>query len=167
MYFKMKKRVPPLFLLCVTFIVNAQTVTPSVVASDGGSASSAQGSIAWTIGEPVSDTYTKANITTMGFHQPDLDLATMIREQSDEGAVLIYPNPVKDELSINFSGIENGTYVLEVTDALGKLIYQGKTAVIGASSGAIIKMSDIAAAAYFLNITGKDFKKTIKINKIN
>lgn len=152
-----------------SFIAKAQTVTPNVVASDGGYVQTTQGSVAWTTGEPVSESYiTTSNSTTMGFLQPDaVDMATLIKEQGDDKQILIYPNPVKDELYINFSGIANGTYGLELTDALGKLIYKTDADVSTTSSRVSLKVSEVAAGAYFLRVTNKDFNKVVKLNKVD
>lgn len=156
-------------LLCSAAItVVSQTVTPTVLASDGGYATSAQGSVAWTIGEPVVETYAaSSNITTMGFHQPVVELATLINENEKDSGILIYPNPVKDEVSINFAGLQEGKYLLELHDALGKLIYKGNADVSASSVHYSIKMSEVAAGAYFLNVSAKDFAKTVRVNKIN
>lgn len=164
----MRKIVFTLVLCSAGGIAFCQTVTPTVLASDGGYATSAQGSVAWTIGEPVVETYAgSSNITTMGFQQPVVDLTTLISEQDKNSAILVYPNPVKDELSISFAGLREGTYQLELHDALGKLIYQGNADISGTSVHYIIKMGEVAAGAYFLNVSAKDFTKTVKINKIN
>jgi len=157
------------YFMCVGFLP-AQTVTPVVISSDGGFSTNAQGSIAWTIGEPVSETYVSpgSSITTMGFHQPELiELETMIREQSDNMAILIYPNPVNESLQISFKGIQHDTYALVLSDALGKLIYQSAAVVSENSNLFQIRLNEIAAGNYFLTVTGKNFNKTVKINKIN
>ncbi len=63
-----------LFILnCQLSIVNcfAQTLKPSVIASAGGYQSNTNGSLSFTIGEPIAKTLTSANnMLTQGFQQP-------------------------------------------------------------------------------------------------
>ena len=110
--------------MCVG-ILPAQTVTPTVISSDGGFSAGSQGSIAWTIGEPVSETYVSpgSNVTTMGFHQPEvIELETMIREHSGDMEILVYPNPVKDVLTFEMEGFSI-TSQLEIYNTLGQKVY--------------------------------------------
>ena len=62
-------------LITVTLLIffsplRGQSVNPRVVGSSGGSGSSAEAEISWTIGEPVINTLVQpGNILTQGFHQ--------------------------------------------------------------------------------------------------
>ena len=64
-------------LLLLTAIIafeysNAQSLTPTVVASQGNYFSSPAISVAWTLGEVMSETYSSSNyFLTQGFHQPN------------------------------------------------------------------------------------------------
>ncbi|MBL7930725.1 MAG: T9SS type A sorting domain-containing protein [Bacteroidia bacterium] len=145
----------------------AQTVTPVVVAADGGFYSGSQGSVAWTIGEPVSETYSSGNITTMGFQQTELELATLLEEQQNGGNFLVYPNPVADLLNIDFSGINRDDYNLKVTDVLGKIVLTSKVNLSEEINFHQISLAQFAAGTYFLIISGNNFNKTVKINKTN
>jgi hypothetical protein len=163
----MKKNLLSFTALIVSITLQSQTVTPTVLSNNGDYSSSAGGSIAWTIGEPVSDTYVKStNITTNGFHQPNLDLVAMVHEQGVDKDMLVYPNPVRDEIKINFSGMPPATYALVLNDPLGRLIYSSQARVSDQQREFIVKMNEVAAGNYFLIITGNDFVKTIKINKV-
>ncbi len=155
--------------LLLSFCGNAQTVSNQVHASDGGYYNSSGGSVAFTIGEPVSETYkTSTNISTLGFHQPEqADIVNMIKEQGSDVSILVFPNPVKDELNINLSGLAHGNYTLEIIDALGKLIYKTNTEVSDDKNSLSIKTSDYASGNYFLNISNSNFNKSIKITKTN
>lgn len=150
------------------FSIKAQTITPIVFGSDGGYSTSASGSISWSMGEPISESYNSAqNITTMGFQQPEINLPTLIREQGAEASMLVYPNPFVNEIKINFSGMTDGNYNLEIVDALGKLIYTETENISKNSPIKTIKVSEYAAGNYFLIISNPDFHKNIKITKTN
>jgi gliding motility-associated-like protein len=67
----------PILLLFIVFIplgyCNAQSLSPTVVAAQGDYFWSPTVSVAWTIGEVFSETYSSSDhILTQGFHQPDL-----------------------------------------------------------------------------------------------
>ncbi len=162
----MKKTFTTLTLSIGAFFVNSQTVTPTVLSNNGGYAAAAQGSIAWTIGEPVSETYTTStNKTTMGFHQPELGVANLIKEQSDNAQVLVFPNPVKDVLNISFKDLKSATYSIEVIDNLGKLLYKSNVNITENTKTIHLNMTEYVAGNYFLHISSAQLNKTIKINK--
>jgi hypothetical protein len=152
------------FGLCVT----GQTVTPTVLSNNGDYATSSGGSIEWTIGEPVSDTYIKTtNITTNGFHQTSMELFAMIREKENAGNLLVFPNPVKNELKISFGGLPGGNYSLTLYDALGKLILSSDVNVSENNYHTLINLTETAAGNYFLKIEKENFLETVKINKVH
>lgn len=155
-------------LTCFGFLPTlAQTVTPTVISNNGGYSTAAQGSIAWTIGEPISETYNSgANITTMGFHQPELGLATLIKQNSNQAELLVYPNPVKESLTVSFKDMENGTYKYDLVDDLGKLIYQSETSINDQNKAIDLNMSKYAAGNYFIRISNSKINKTVKITKV-
>ena len=159
--------------LLITFVITgsvfckAQTVTPVVLSNQGGYSLLSQGSISWSIGEPVSESYsTPTRIHTMGFHQPELAIVTLIAEQGEDKNILVYPNPVKEFLTINFTGLTEGTYKVDLIDNIGKLIYQSQTEVSENNRTFQLKVNEVAAGNYFLRVQNKEFSKTVKINKV-
>jgi hypothetical protein len=165
----MKKQLLSFLAATFVLVVKAQTVTPVVLSNQGGYSVVSGNSISWTVGEPVSETYsTTNNMATMGFHQPELGLITMLSQQSaDPGSVLVYPNPVRDLLTVNFKGMEEGKYNLMLFDNLGKLISKSEASITENNQLVQLKINEVAAGNYFLQVENKSFNKTIKINKIN
>ena len=163
----MKQKLLFTIALAVTLVYKSQTVTPVVLSNQGGFSALSGGSVSWTIGEPVSETYTTATkITTMGFHQPELSIITLIAEQGADQNILVYPNPVKDVLTVNFSGLKAGTYNLELLDGIGKLIFKTETTISATSQTYQLKVNEVAAGNYFLKVDNANFSKTVKINKV-
>lgn len=153
------------FCLTVLF-VKAQTVTPIVYSNGGNYNSAAGGSISWTVGEPVSETYTTTNNkTTMGFHQPELGVATLMKEQGGDKEVLVYPNPGKESLSINFKDLENGNYKIQLLDAMGKLVFTSDMEINDPTKKIELNVSSYAEGNYFLRLSNSSFNKTVKITK--
>ena len=164
----MKKQNVFLCFCLTVFFVKAQTVTPTVYSNGGNYNSAAGGSISWTVGEPISETYTtSSNKTTMGFHQPELGVATLIKEQGGDKEVLVYPNPVKEALTINFSDLENGNYKVQLLDATGKLLFTNDLEINDPSKKIELNVSPYAEGNYFLKISNSSFNKTVKIIKTN
>ncbi len=162
-------------LSLVTFgfiFVKAQTVTPTVISSQGNYDSQPQGNNSWTIGEPISETFTSANnAATNGFQQPEsLNLVTYIKGNNKGLSVLAYPNPVINELKVDFNGIDNGDYSLVLNDALGKVIYQ-TTVSVNSSSNKVVSLNflNLAGGQYLLSFSNQDqsILKTFKIVKTN
>jgi len=71
-------------LSVVTLLGRSQSVAPTVVATCGDFYSSSTESVAWTIGEVVSETYSNSvNYLTQGFHQPNERIPAAPEEPTD------------------------------------------------------------------------------------
>jgi hypothetical protein len=110
----------------------SQSLQPTVVGSAGASGTSASGNIDWTIGEIMTETFAGGNYLTQGFHQPLNPLSTAVTEQNSwNGAV--YPNPVSESLNLDFPAGANGSYTVELYDAMGKKILSKNYEISGLS----------------------------------
>jgi Secretion system C-terminal sorting domain len=166
---QMKTQMTSVMIIIGSYASFAQSVDPTVTSANGGSAVFSQGSIAWTIGEPISETYTTtSNMATMGFHQPEVIISGLAEETDGNSSILLYPNPVADELNLNFTGLQEGTYQIAIYDALGKLIYTAKKEVSSATSQSeVIKLDEVANGNYIISIvsTKNNYSKSIKFIK--
>jgi hypothetical protein len=107
----------------------AQTLTPTVVASSGGCATSASGSLSFTVGEmTMVETFQSAsNFLTQGFQQPE-DLFVSIPEISlVSGEFVIFPNPNSGSFSLQYAGEDQSQKVISIYNSLGQLV---KTQVV-------------------------------------
>lgn len=107
------KRILLSFSICLLpsyfLLVRAQSFTPDVIGSAGTFATSASGSMSWTIGEVMTETYSSAgNFFTQGFHQPDTSFVISVIENSQPN-ISVYPNPIIDNVVIDFSA-SSGNY---------------------------------------------------------
>jgi hypothetical protein len=162
----MKKTIAFIGLCFTNSFANAQTVTPMVYSNQGGYNVAAGGSISWTVGEPISETYTTSTkMTTMGFHQPELGIATLMKEQGNNASLLVFPNPVKGSLTISFKDLDNGIYKIELMDDLGRSVLKTETEIKQDSKMINIDLSIYAAGNYFIRISNSTLNKTVKINK--
>jgi hypothetical protein len=67
-----------LSVLLFCSLLHAQSLSPKVIASAGGYFASANASLSWTLGEPVTATFTNGNnMLTQGFQQPSVSVVLM------------------------------------------------------------------------------------------
>ena len=148
-----------LAIFLVPVAMKAQMLTPTVIASTGGYASSSAGgfSLSYTVGEmTMVQTFTSGgNILTQGFQQPILDTVTgLINITQDQfGSFVIYPNPAVNNFYYGFQLPQQGRVDILVYDELGQKtadIYHGNY-----DSGKTIDMancSSFAAGTYYVTM---------------
>lgn len=108
-----------LVLLGTGRFVQAQAFLPNVVASDGEYAMTASGSISWTLGEVMTETFSDpSNVFTQGFQQPrQLDEAVI--NLQNQSIIKYYPNPASTNLFILTANLQPGNYTMEVFNIQG------------------------------------------------
>ena len=138
----------------------AQTIDRHVAASSGKQYSTSAGSMAYTIGEPLTNTLVGGTATfTQGFHQGTINI-TSVRQQLPVAAINVYPNPTVNAVQVQYGG-KVAQWQLHTID--GKLITQGQLAQ-GTNS---IDMMPLAQATYLLTVTdGNRQRNTYRIQKI-
>jgi len=169
----MKKRIilPVLLAMMYSFSFS-QTITPIVIASEGGFYSSTQGSVSWTLGELSTETYSiTSNYLTQGFQQPKLVFSTGVEGAGwmTKGEITAYPNPLSDKLVLCFNnaGFENG--LVEIFAMDGTQLLSEKIQDAAMYSKQTISFSGFENGIYLLTVTnGKNNKKqSFRITKLN
>jgi hypothetical protein len=88
--------------------------------------------------------------------------ATSINSAGKTGfSVAVYPNPVKDLMGIEVSGIRNGDAAITVTDATGKVV---RTVAVTKDKFEI-DMSGLASGVYFVKYADQAKSDMVKITK--
>ncbi len=121
----MRKLLLILATAAVPFVMKAQMLTPTVIASTGGFSSNANGSLSYTVGEmTMVQTFSNSNnILTQGFQQPNDNVTGLIDLTQDEfGSFVIYPNPAVDNLFYGFQLPEEGKVQITLYNAIGQKI---------------------------------------------
>lgn len=157
-------------------LVAQPTLSPTVIASTGGYASSsaANASLSYTVGEmTMVQTFTGGNnILTQGFQQPDTVIVNGLINitQDAYGSLVVYPNPAVDNFYYGFQLPEPGRVDVALFNELGQKmadIYHGNY-----TNGNIIAQansSSFAAGMYFLTLNftattdGKTYVTTKKV----
>jgi len=143
-------------------VVFCQTIQNSVISSAGGSASSGNVMMDYTLGEIVVETFSAGgNTLTQGFHQTNLSLVAI--ENVDLFAeISIYPNPTSELVNIdipqNYNEIDINMY-----DVTGKLIKNE----LNANGKVTFDVSALATGTYYLQVINPKNKqlKTFKLIK--
>jgi len=138
-----------------------KTAAQEAVTSGGSYFEWAQGSISWTLGETVIETFQAGEwILTQGVQQPVLSVATFIENPELSFHLSAFPNPTRGQVTIS-------TDYLDV-EKLSYLIYdlQGRTLsskpLIGTHTG--IAFDDFLPGTYFVRISNDE--TVVKVFKI-
>ena len=155
-----------LFIASAAIFQNAkaQSAPQTVIGSAGDFATFTNGSISWTIGEAVTDTYAPTGyFLTQGFHQPDTMFLTVVSEPASKN-IAVYPNPVAGNLTIDLLP-SGGNYKTEIFDMQGQLLR--RESIPADQKQFSISFQEFANGVYFLNIlnTETQAKNSYKISK--
>jgi len=138
-----------LFLTAVT--LSAQSMDKTVMASAGSSMSVAVFTIGYTIGEPIVGMASNESSIHQGFWAGSLQVVALTSEKKLDG-IVVYPNPVMDELTIFTNSNEinaidlfgiDGRRVLKQTVETSKLEHN-------------INLSSLSKGVYVLRLFIKD-----------
>ena len=85
--------------------VNAQSISPEVVATSGEHFQNGTSQLSWTLGEVMIDTYSAGGtIVTQGFHQTQLTVTSIDESNPFSLNVNVFPNPTSQFLNIGVEG---------------------------------------------------------------
>ena len=146
-----------LFLFFVSLlsagIISAQTISPEVIASSGGSHGNAAASVSWTLGECLTETFSGSGaVINQGMQQGYLTI-TALKEVTGEGYGFdIYPVPADQYINLKITGGYEIDLNVILSDLSGNmLIIQSVTEHI---SG--INLESLPPAEYILQITDNE-----------
>jgi len=150
-------------LIFVSLTMNAQTVSPSVIASSGGHAQGEGLTISWTLGEMAIETLQNDNlILTQGFHQTDLIVTSIYEAKWLDLLVNAFPNPVKKQLTVSVLEGATDNIRFGLADLQGSLLLEGE--LKGRETN--IDLATFMPGIYFLTLSIKGEQvKTFRIIK--
>lgn len=131
-------------------------IVMQVVASAGGSQSTASLSIDWTLGEPViGDVSGGSIILTQGFQQGNL-LGTDIPENPEEmnTSFRMFPNPANDKVQFVVNNKEaKGDFMVDVFDITGRKILSQKLGQYTPLETVSLPVSSLKAGVYLVKVS--------------
>lgn len=165
----MKKRLLLLFIIhfqLSTIHCQAQTFTQEVNASAGGYYQQINGSMQFTIGEPITETYTSASGKMYsGFEQGSYVIISVNELPAIADLnVTLFPNPSSGIINLNIVFKENYLFNIVLIDALGKVVLQKE---IAANNVETINLENYGSAMYYVTVSNAElgYIKTLKIIK--
>lgn len=155
----MRKETFLFFLFFV--IINITLPGQQVVTTSGDFYQNTNGTLSWTLGETLTDTYiNNQSVLTQGFQQPTLKVTSITELPGLDYSITAFPNPAKEyvKLKIEKDNVDGMQY--DLLDMSGKVIESKKIQ----NAETEISFSDLIPATYFIRITENDIE--IKIFKI-
>ena len=140
---------------------SAQSITPSVINSTGGTATVGNLIVDWNVGESMISTQTNGIIVTNGQLQP-VDEIISVEELNTSWNVSVYPNPTRDEFVITAPNA--GVFEASLFDLAGKFI--SKQILMSTNR---MDVRSLANGSYYLQVrnTASQEFKTITLIKAN
>lgn len=131
----------------------AQQLTPSVIASDGGTAKAADISLSWTLGEYAVETIPAGGkLYTQGFHQPLL-MAKVLYAANEKVvtgySVSLAPNPVQSLLNITIDAPTQENVQVSLVDLVGRSMLTKQASGKGSMQ---LDMSFYISGVYLLTV---------------
>ncbi len=149
------------------FSAGAQTkLTPQVISSGGGISKFPGMELEWTLGESsIGAASSSDRLYTVGFHQPVLVVPAKAEMQVSAGKISVFPNPVKDKLTVEVKKAINEDYTLVLSDMHGRNLLQ--RAVTGISNIVEVPFIQFLPGMYLLRVydSNKKLINTFKITK--
>lgn len=150
---------------------HAQNVqlAPTVIASAGGYGEAGGISLSWTLGELAVSTLQQGDlILTQGFQQSNLGPVDVVEKLQIDWQILAYPNPVRDELNIQFNMQESNDFLIEIQDVTGRTMSQKQYKEVFPGDIVPVDISTYKEGIYFFRIFTPDQQqlRVISIRKM-
>ena len=161
----------------VTTITNAQSISPSIINSAGGTAKAGGYIIDWSFCEvTLATTYaTPKLIVTQGVLQndPAAIITTSVKTNPTvlNQSIIVYPNPSSNLIYLKSDQKTETNFQYSLMDITGKLILDKSTDVSLCDKPETVDLSGLSVGVYILKVTEVKNKETLtqtyKIQKIN
>jgi hypothetical protein len=171
----MKNKFYILFWIITSISVRAQTLSPTILNSSGGTATVNGINYEYSFGEmTMISTFTSSKlIVTQGLLQTKMDTVAsgIAKNELPAPSISVYPNPAQQLINFESEYPAAGKLQYELMDAAGKLIQSKQLTVTAGKNKETIDLSEVTAGMYLLKITLSQGKETFfqnsKIQKIN
>jgi hypothetical protein len=140
-----------LFAFCPLGLCVVQGTAQELISTSSGSGVVGGVTMEGSVGETVITTGTSGETTfNQGFHQPQFVVTGIEKFGETPGRMRIYPNPVRDNLTVMPEGFDAALqFAIEVTDLSGKQLLNQNCG----AEGAVLRLQDLPAAQYLLRVT--------------
>ena len=143
------------FFLASVILSNSFSYSQSVVSTDGGFSLVPSGSLSWTLGEIVTETFEDQSLyLTQGFQQVYLGTAGSSSLLLQEN-ISIYPNPFSSLINISGEDISS-TFILTIHDSQLRLVFETEFSFPSAYEPIVIPLLTLSNGIYILSIKNKN-----------
>lgn len=160
----MKNKLHILFWIIVSVNVKAQTLSPTILNSTGGTAIINGIIYDYSFGEMtmISTFYNPKLIVTQGLLQTKTDTAAVgiATNQLAVPTIIVYPNPAQQFINFESECNAGGKLQYELIDVAGKLMLSRQLPVIAGKNKESIDLTQLPAGMYLLKITVNQGKET-------
>lgn len=157
------------FIVLTCLSLQAQILSPSVIATGGGYTAQDIGSLSYTIGEmTMIETFTQESlILTQGFQQPEINTVFTNELESSIRKILLYPNPTSGEIRLSFHSENMTQNTVQIYNLLGSEIFNETFTTQSGLSNLTIDLSKYNQGIYFLElVTELHGRKIVNVKKI-
>ncbi len=141
-----------LFFLCFNAVYAQNLLTPSVISSAGGVGQYSAIQLEWTLGETAIGTVSETSrMYTVGFNQPIIVQQNLLSKNINNGSLVkVFPNPVKDILTVQIQLVHSNTAKIILSDIFGETMTERsvKTSLTTIN----IPLQNLIAGIYFLRV---------------
>lgn len=155
-----------LFLLSIECL-SGNLYAQEVIATDGSYSLNSQGSLSWTLGEVITETFsTTDNFLTQGFQQK-LNGFLSVGNELLIDELSIYPNPFTSNITL-IPFCSDSEYLIKIYDSQNKIVFDKNFLYSAPCEKLNIDLSILPAGVYFFTITSpstdkKFFERIIKL----
>lgn len=158
----MKHQKLTLIAILLFGIVSTESHAQEGTSASGGDAYGSNGSVNYSVGQPVYSTHEGSNGSVAeGVQQPlEISLVTSVEDHQLEMEITAFPNPTRDQLTLHADGENTTGMRYQLVDMQGRVVKDLK--VEGAETQ--VSLSDLESATYFLKVIKEE--KAVKTFKI-
>jgi hypothetical protein len=140
----------------------SQSISRSVISSNGRFVSNASGSLSSNAGEiAVTTLFSTNNILTEGFVQPVNEITTGIKPISpDTENISLYPNPATDNIYIT-TGSFNNSLIIEIYDVQGRKLILNSGFERTSENSYSFNIISLDSGIYFMKIIDKNTNQSV------
>jgi hypothetical protein len=104
-------------------------------------------------------------IRYLSFNDYTTDFQEIIRQESNENNLILYPNPVTEQLQISYETMNAGIVQVAIFDVQGKVLYQQNLSSQTGTNSAIIPVSKLIKGLYMFRMKNGNRFETLKFLK--
>jgi hypothetical protein len=140
-----------------------------VLGTTGTSGGNQSLQVDFTVGEPVISTLSGPGLVlTQGFHQTTAKITGIVSSKGLQWEIRHYPNPVMHTLTVEIGGDVQGSIVLQVVDAQGRMLHHDVVEKYSPQHLHRLQVDSWPAGTYFLSLQAEGGKSVgMGFQKIN